>query len=82
LHKLLVADSIFTEEQAMRRIEKIKREIQELLPTELAAFRKWYSEFNAAAWDLQIEEDAKTGKLDELANVAEKAFKLGRCTKI
>ena len=59
----------------MCRIEKIKREIQEFSPRELAAFRRWFSEFDAAAWDCQIEEDVKAGKLDELANVAEKAFK-------
>ena len=62
----------------MRRIENIEREIQEFSPRELAAFRKWFSEFDANAWDRQIEEDVKAGKLDEFANVAEEAYKSGR----
>jgi hypothetical protein len=48
------------------KIEKIGREIQGFSPTELAAFRKWFHDFDAEAWDRQIEEDAQAGKLDAL----------------
>jgi hypothetical protein len=66
----------------MSTVENIEREIQKLSPAELAAFRKCFSEFDAAAWDRQIEEDIRTGKLDALANAALKAFEAGRCTEI
>ncbi|MCG3112563.1 MAG: hypothetical protein MCM46_12180 [Candidatus Manganitrophus sp. SB1] len=48
----------------MSKIEQIEKEIQALTPEELAAFRKWFLEFDAAIWDRQIEEDVRTGKLD------------------
>ncbi|MFZ5453926.1 MAG: hypothetical protein ACOZF2_18905 [Thermodesulfobacteriota bacterium] len=54
----------------MNKIEKIGREIQGLSPSELAAFRQWFRDFDAAAWDRQIEEDLKAGKLDALADKA------------
>jgi hypothetical protein len=58
----------------MRKIKNIEHEIQELSPSELAAFRKWFREFDAEAWDRQIEEDIQAGKLDALANAAIKSF--------
>jgi hypothetical protein len=54
----------------MDKIEKIGREIREFSPSELAAFRKWFHDFDAGAWDRQIEEDVHAGKLDALAEVA------------
>ncbi len=66
----------------MRKIENIEREIQGLLPSELAAFRKWFREFDAEVWDRQIEEDIRAGKLDLLANAALKAFESGKCSEV
>jgi hypothetical protein len=66
----------------MRKIENIEREIQGLSPSELAGFRKWFREFDAEAWDRQIEEDIRAGKLDSLANAALKAFESGKCSEI
>ncbi len=66
----------------MSKIEQIEKEIQALTPEELAAFRKWFFEFDAAIWDRQIEEDARTGKLDTLAEKALKDFKSGRGSEL
>lgn len=66
----------------MSKIEAIEHEIKRLSPAELAAFRSWFREFDAEAWDRQIEEDAKAGKLDALVNTALKAFKSGRCAEL
>ena len=66
----------------MRKIEKIEHEIQGLSPSELAAFRRWFREFDAEAWDRQIEEDIKAGKLDALGNAALKSFEAGKCSEI
>jgi hypothetical protein len=54
----------------MDKIEKIGREIKEFSPSELAAFCKWFHDFDAEAWDRQIEEDVQAGKLDALAKGA------------
>jgi len=53
-----------------------------LSPSELAAFRKWFREFDTEVWDHQIEEDIRAGKLDSLANAALKAFESGKCSEV
>lgn len=54
----------------MTRIQKLEREIKELTRSELAAFRQWFQELDAAQWDRRIEEDALAGKLDRFAEKA------------
>jgi hypothetical protein len=51
----------------MGGIVKIEQEVQSLSPEELARFRAWFLEYDWAAWDRQIERDARAGRLDELA---------------
>jgi predicted esterase len=41
----------------------------------LAEFRRWFTEFDAAAWDRQIDSDAVAGKLDALLAEAEQDYK-------
>jgi len=65
----------------MSKVENIESEIRKLSSSELARFRKWVVQFDAEAWDRQIEEDAKAGKLDALADKALKAFESGECTE-
>jgi hypothetical protein len=52
------------------------------LPPNLATFRQWFAEFDAAAWDRQIEEDIAAGRLDALADEAIREFREGRCTEL
>ena len=54
----------------MGKIENLEKQIQELSDEELARLRQWFAEYDAAKWDLQIEADAKAGKLDRLAEKA------------
>ncbi len=49
---------------------------------ELAQFRRWFAEFDGAAWDAQIEADAKAGKLDALAEEALAEYHAGKATEI
>ena len=51
----------------MTKIESIEKEVRGLTDTELAAFRKWFLEFDAEAWDRQIERDSASGRLTDLA---------------
>ena len=51
----------------MTTVESLERAVVNLPPQELAEFRRWFAEFDAAAWDAQIETDAAAGKFDALA---------------
>jgi hypothetical protein len=51
----------------MANVKSIEKAVESLPPSELAEFRQWFAEFDAAAWDKQIEQDARSGKLDSLA---------------
>lgn len=66
----------------MDKVEKISIELQEFSEAELAAFRKWFHEFDAEQWDRQIADDAAAGKLDALAEKSLQDFKSGRCEEI
>jgi hypothetical protein len=53
------------------KLEKIERDVENLSPEELAAFRKWFQAHDAALWDLQLERDVHAGKLEPLRQEAE-----------
>ena len=63
----------------MDKIGKIGREIREFSSAELVAFRKWFHDFDADAWDWQIEEDVQAGKLDARGEAALKALECRGC---
>lgn len=54
----------------MGEVEQIESRIRNLSPEDLAKFRAWFTEFDALAWDRQIEADAGSGKLDRLIDQA------------
>lgn len=61
----------------MGNVESIEKAVESLPPSELAEFRRWFAEFDAAAWDRQIEHDATSGKLDTLAAEALADYRAG-----
>ena len=66
----------------MDKVAAIEKEIESLSPDELAALREWFHEFDAAAWDRQLEADVRAGKLEALAEEAITAQKAGKCTEL
>ena len=66
----------------MSKVETIERQVQELSSEDLAQFRHWFAEFDAEAWDRQMEADVKAGKLDALAEEALKQHAAGQTTKL
>jgi hypothetical protein len=66
----------------MSRITDLERQVQSLSADELASFRQWFAEFDAAAWDRQFEADVKAGKLDALSEVARQAHSAGKSSKL
>jgi hypothetical protein len=65
----------------MSKVESLEKRISALSAEELAEFRQWFAEFDAAAWDSQIERDVKAGKLDELADEALRDHAAGKSTE-
>lgn len=59
----------------MRKVEKIEEQIRKLSDPELAEFRQWFAEFDAQAWDQQIEADVRSGKLDALNEATKQIHK-------
>ena len=61
----------------MANVQEIENEVSHLSADDLAKFRTWFEEFEAALWDRQFEEDALAGRLDSLAAEALSDFKKG-----
>lgn len=66
----------------MSNVEDIEKAIENLAPGELAKFRAWFDEFDAARFDERIERDARDGKLDKLAEQALAAHRDGRAREL
>ncbi len=58
--------------------DEIELAVAKLPPKELAAFRAWFEAFDAQRFDEAIERDAKSGKLDRLAEDALAAHQSGQ----
>jgi hypothetical protein len=66
----------------MTTVEEIEQAVTELSPDQLARFRAWFEEFEAARFDEKIERDAKAGRLDRLADQALVDFRAGRTREL
>jgi hypothetical protein len=63
-------------------IEDLEKAVAKLPPDQLAQFRVWFEEFDAARFDRKIERDAKAGKLDRMADRAVDDFRKGRAREL
>ena len=66
----------------MTNVEEIEKAVAELPPDQFARFRAWFEEFQAARFDERIEQDAKAGRLDRLAEPALVDFRAGRSREL
>ncbi|HSV14466.1 MAG TPA: hypothetical protein VLI90_09410 [Tepidisphaeraceae bacterium] len=66
----------------MSGITEVERAVRELPPAELAAFREWFAQFDAAMWDRQIEADVSAGRLDAFADEMLHDLRDGRCKEL
>jgi len=66
----------------MSTIFEIEQAVRKLDPNDLARLREWFAEFDAEAWDRQIEDDSAAGRLDQLAEQALSDSHEGRCTEL
>jgi hypothetical protein len=66
----------------MTILEDIEKAVAGLPADQLARFRAWFEEFEAARFDERIEHDAKAGRLDQLAEQALADFRAGRAREL
>ena len=66
----------------MTTIQAIEQAIQQLPAQELAELRRWFTKFDEAVWDAQIEADAAAGKLDALAAEAVAEYGNGKAREL
>ena len=62
----------------MSTVQEVEQAVTRLSLEDLARFREWFDEFDARMWDRQFERDARSGKLDQLANQAIADFDAGK----
>jgi hypothetical protein len=63
-------------------IEELEKAVATLPPDDLARFRAWFEQFDAARFDEKIERDARNGKLDRLAEAALDDLRKGRAREL
>lgn len=62
----------------MTKVQQLEREVKNLDERSLAAFRRWFSKFDADEFDRKIERASRSGKLKKLTDSAIKADKAGK----
>jgi hypothetical protein len=63
-------------------LSELEKAVATLAPDELARFRAWFEQFDAARFDDKIERDAAAGKLDRMADVALDDLRKGRAREL
>ncbi len=63
-------------------VQQIESAITELNKDELSHLAHWFAQYRAEQWDQQIEADINAGKLDALADAADRAFESGQATRL
>lgn len=66
----------------MENVKSIEKAVASLPPSDLAEFRRWFAEYDATAWDTQIEQDAAFGKIDGLAAEALADYRTGTAREL
>ena len=66
----------------MSTLKEIEAAVASLPREDRVAFRAWFAEFEATAWDQEFEEDVAAGRLDHLADHALNDLREGRCTDL
>ena len=66
----------------MSTVEEIEHAVSRLTSDELARFRAWFEAFEAKRFDEKIERDARSGKLDQLAQEALADLDRGRAREL
>ena len=63
-------------------LEEIKEAVDHLSKEERSHFRQWFLERDAEAWDREMEEDIRAGRLDFLAEEGLRDLRAGKARKL
>ena len=66
----------------MAKIDQLKIEIEQLPEEQFSELVRWLSEKDWARWDLEIEADSRSGKLDFLVREAADAKSKGKLSDL
>ena len=66
----------------MSDLEQLERKVESLSPEDLSKFREWFMEFDWKLWDSKIEEDVKSGRLDQLVSEAMADYEAGKAQEL
>jgi major membrane immunogen (membrane-anchored lipoprotein) len=66
----------------MLTIKELEQAVSGLPREELTRFREWFDEFDAKAWDKQLEADVKAGKLNKIAEDAISDYRAGKAKEL
>ena len=66
----------------MNKVRDIQSAIKNLSKEDKVALREWFERLDAEEWDKQFEEDAKSGRLDNLGNQAIADFRSGKSKEL
>lgn len=66
---------------SMSNLDTIESAVRRLSGNELREFRSWFTRFDSKNWDTQLEQDAKLGKLDALADEAISEYEAGKASE-
>lgn len=64
----------------MTTVAEISVAVKRLPRRDLARFRKWFAEYDAAQWDREFEADVADGRLDKIAREVLRDHRAGRTT--
>jgi len=59
-------------------VHELETAVASLPPADLRVFAEWFENYLADAWDRQIEEDIRAGRLDDAGRKADADFEAGR----
>jgi hypothetical protein len=63
-------------------LKELETAVTHLSKEELATFWKWFEEYVADEWDLQIEADIRAGRFKAAGKRAKADYDAGRCTPL
>jgi hypothetical protein len=66
----------------MTTVAQITGAVRKLPKRELARFRQWFAEYDAAQWDAELERDVASGKLGKFEREALRDLQTGRTTDL
>ena len=63
-------------------VQEVENAVVRLSKEELDDFSRWFQEYIADEWDLQIEADIRAGRFDAAGERARADYAAGRCTPL